>query len=67
MTQCLEYCTLCDEPTGRAGRGDDSIYCTLIRTQRMATGRLLEEGNEVGPLCWDCKQTLLASELIDDE
>lgn len=22
----LEYCFICEEPTGRAGRGDDSIY-----------------------------------------
>jgi hypothetical protein len=22
-----EYCFLCGEPTGRAGKGDDSIYC----------------------------------------
>ena len=23
----LEYCLACGEPTGRAGRGEDSIYC----------------------------------------
>jgi len=22
----LEYCSLCEDPTGRAGRGDDSLY-----------------------------------------
>ena len=25
MTE-LEYCSVCDEPTGRAGRGEDSLY-----------------------------------------
>jgi hypothetical protein len=34
----LELCFLCDEPTGRAGRLDDSIYS--------ASGK--------GPFCWDC-------------
>ena len=23
----LEYCCICDEPTGHAGRHDDSLYC----------------------------------------
>ena len=23
----LEYCLECGEPTGRAGKGEDSIYC----------------------------------------
>ncbi len=26
----LEYCFNCDQPTGRAGRFDDSIYCAHI-------------------------------------
>jgi hypothetical protein len=42
----LEYCCLCDEPTGRAGRGEDSIY--------------VEAGDgEIGPLCLDCYDRLL--------
>lgn len=26
-TIAIEYCTTCGEPTGRAGRSEDSIYC----------------------------------------
>ena len=33
-----EYCIKCDQPTGRAGAADDSIY--------------LEDGT--GPLCEEC-------------
>ena len=25
----LERCFICDEPTGKAGRFDDSLYCDL--------------------------------------
>ena len=35
----LEYCVECGTPTGRAGRGEDSLYC---------------ESCAVGPLCWPC-------------
>lgn len=34
----LEYCCECDNPTGNAGRGEDSNYT--------------EDGE--GPFCWDC-------------
>ncbi len=36
----LEYCCECGQPTGNAGRGEDSNYT---------------EGGE-GPFCWDCWQ-----------
>ncbi len=35
----LEYCENCNEPTGRAGRGEDSLYC---------------DEHDLGPLCPDC-------------
>ena len=35
----LERCYDCDEPTGRAGRGDDSLYCEYC---------------DKGPFCPDC-------------
>ena len=38
----LEYCSNCDDPTGRAGRGDDSLYVTF------------PDGIEHGPLCEEC-------------
>lgn len=34
----LEYCFLCGEQTGRAGRADDSIYCEC----------------GAGPFCLEC-------------
>ncbi len=34
----LEMCCVCDEPTGRAGKGDDSIYCNC----------------GAGPFCLEC-------------
>lgn len=36
-----ELCCECDEPTGRAGRYDDSIYVEW-------------DGKNIGPLCEDC-------------
>lgn len=40
----LEYCSECDQPTGRAGRFEDSIFIEY------------EDGKpEVGPLCSDCR------------
>lgn len=35
----LEECCECDEPTGRAGKGEDSIYCDEC---------------EEGPFCSEC-------------
>ena len=35
----VEMCERCDEPTGRAGESDDSIYC---------------DNCERGPFCEDC-------------
>ena len=35
----LEYCFICDEPTGRAGKGEDSLYCDEC---------------DKGPYCPDC-------------
>jgi hypothetical protein len=37
----LEYCGVCEEPTGNAGRGEDSLFCA---------------GCGVGPFCWGCWQ-----------
>ena len=35
----LEHCFICDEPTGRAGKGEDSLYCDEC---------------DKGPYCPDC-------------
>ncbi len=34
----LEYCCECDQPTGCAGRGDDSLFTE----------------DDQGPFCWEC-------------
>ncbi len=38
IKRTLERCCICDDPTGRAGGADDSLYT--------------EEGE--GPFCWEC-------------
>jgi len=39
MTTNVELCVLCDEPTGGAGCGEDSLYCDIC---------------DIGPLCEEC-------------
>ena len=34
----LEYCCVCDNPTGRAGKAEDSLF----------------DINDEGPYCWNC-------------
>ena len=34
----LEHCCDCGQPTGRAGKGEDSLYTE----------------NDDGPFCWEC-------------
>lgn len=41
-----ELCFLCDEPTGRAGRADDSIFCELCNDCCLVHGPFCED-------CWD--------------
>lgn len=60
--QKLEYCCLCDEPTGRAGRDDDSIYVELTRSFLGYT-----EGDELGGLCVECYRALVQLKLVDVE
>lgn len=50
----VEKCTLCEDPTGRAGRGEDSIY--------VASGTPAE----VGPLCECCFNTLTNADVLAD-
>ena len=38
----IERCSECNEPTGNAGRLEDSIYLSF------------EDGTELGPLCATC-------------
>ena len=39
----LEYCCACDDPTGRAGQGEDSLYT---------------DSGDMGPYCEDCWEHL---------
>lgn len=41
-----ELCEFCDEPTGRAGRGEDSIYVETTN------------GERAGPLCTACRDQM---------
>lgn len=50
----LERCCYCDEPTGKAGAGEGSLYCTC----------------GCGPFCEECYQTQLCPncrQFPDDE
>jgi len=52
----LEHCSECGNPTGRAGRGEDSIYAeTMIGD------------DEIGPLCWECYQDLIFAKIVKPE
>ena len=57
-----EFCCNCDDETGKAGRGDGSIYMTLIRdwhwTRGIRTEVVTEAGEEVGPLCESCYEKM---------
>ena len=39
MTRPLERCCVCDQPTGKAGAGDGSLYCAYC---------------DQGPFCDEC-------------
>jgi hypothetical protein len=56
----LETCVQCYEPTGRAGRSDDSIYCELLTDYE---GQ--EIGDEIGPLCVACYRRLRELGIVD--
>jgi hypothetical protein len=47
MNDKIERCCSCEQPTGRAGKGEDSIYLY---------GKY--DLQEIGPLCEECACTL---------
>lgn len=61
-----EYCQLCGNATGRAGRQDDSIFCLVVKDYTLD---FLEfhKGSEIGPLCVECYYELLDKEIIEEE
>jgi hypothetical protein len=68
MTQQLEVCCVCSEPTGRAGRGDDSIYRTLNQDfpDNDFGFRFPIKGEELGPLCSDCNEHMAEHGLFEE-
>jgi len=58
----LERCCLCDAPTGRSGKGEDSIYRVLAFDWCMD-----KMGDEIGPLCEDCNRKLENEGIIEEE
>lgn len=48
-----EFCCECDEPTGRAGRGDDSIFVNPVPGST----------EEIGPLCSLCCRSLADAQI----
>ena len=50
----VEYCDICNNDTGKTGRNDDSIYCTLLH--RIYD---LDIDDEIGPLCTECYGALI--------
>lgn len=47
----LERCCLCDEPTGRAGKGEDSLYTV---------------SGDTGPFCENCFDSLKCGDCDGD-
>lgn len=61
----FEYCSECGEPTGRAGKADDSIYVELKHAWN--NGYVTRSsGTELGPLCEGCYYILKKKGVIDE-
>jgi len=52
----LEYCDICDEPTDRAGRGDDSLVC--IYCDRVICESCMSDMSEDDVICKECEQKI---------
>ena len=60
-TKQIEYCSVCGEPTGRAGQGDDSIYVEL----KVKYGTY-DAGEIIGGLCEECNRAMLQLNMIEE-
>ena len=49
----MEVCCECDRPTGRFEEADDSIYVESVT------------GDEIGPLCQDCLNSLIEEGIVE--
>jgi hypothetical protein len=52
----VETCVICGDETGRAGRGDDSIYAVWMISPPTLKSR--KANDEIGPLCVGCYDCL---------
>lgn len=66
-----ELCVLCDAPTGRAGRGEDSIFREMLKTEDIAFNSGVSVcdcvGDVVGPLCPQCCVDMVSLGMIDGD
>ena len=64
-----ELCCICDDPTGRAGKGEDSIYVLFTEDCEIEWSGFFiaeyEQGQELGPLCEGCEGFLWQKEVIE--
>ena len=58
----LEVCVVCDNETGKSGRGEDSIY---RRLNFICPSLSLQMDDEIGPLCSECEYVLHFVGFID--
>lgn len=63
-----ELCCNCDEPTGRAGAVDDSIYATAKMSFSLGedgSGKCVWNGDECGPFCETCSRKMYENGVIE--
>ena len=60
-----ETCIICGDPTGRAGKGEDSLYAEWTITPPKLPSQ--QQGMEAGPFCPSCYDCLLVVGLLRDE
>ena len=59
----LEYCDICDEPTGQAGRYDDSLVC--IYCNRIICSNCQDTSFEEDIVCKECEQKMRSAAYED--
>lgn len=57
-----EMCCICGWTTGKAGKGEDSIYLTLLIDYEA-----MKTGDEIGPLCSGCFHELADAGIVDED
>ena len=61
-----ETCEICGDPTGRAGKGEDSLYGEWSETFQCKLPRI-KQGAEAGPFCISCYDCLFIVGLLREE